>query len=251
MPSAIARMQPLALGTLGFLLLIVLPWSVAVYMGVRPLILPSGFVLFETALSLIKGNVLLHAAWVSLVRVNVGFVAAVVTAVPLGILLGRSRLLLIASEPIIESFRFVIPFAWIPLAVLWFGTSEFGKIFIIWYAGFFVMLLPTISAVHDIPRDLVSAARTLGASNRVIFWKVALPAILPALVTAMRVAFAICWISILAAELVASRAGLGYMMADARELLQTEVVIIGMAIIGCIGALYNALFVWLQKHVAY
>ena len=139
----------------------------------------------------------------------------------------------------IESFRFVIPFAWIPLAVLWFGTSEGGKIFIIWYAGFFVMLLPTIEAVRSINKDLISAARTLGAGDWTIFHKVALPAILPSLVVAMRVAFAICWISILSAELVASRAGLGYMIMDARELLQTEVVIIGMVVIGCIGALYN------------
>ena len=156
-----------------------------------------------------------------------------------------------ASEPVIESFRFVIPFAWIPLAVLWFGTSEIGKIFIIWYAGFFVMLLPTIEAVQGIDKDLIKAARTLGAGPWTIFRKVALPAIFPSLIVAMRVAFAICWISILSAELVASRSGLGYMMMDARELLQTEVVIIGMVAIGCIGALYNWAFAWLQRRVSY
>lgn len=251
MPSALDHVRPLLLGAAGILLLLVLPWTVAVNMGVRPIILPTGTMLWQTAVSLVENNTLLRATRVSLWRVNLGFAIAMLTAVPLGILLGRSRLMFMASEPVIESFRFVIPFAWIPLAVLWFGTSETGKIFIIWYAGFFVMLLPAIEAVQSIDKDLVNAARTLGAGPWTIFRKVALPAILPSLVVAMRVAFAICWISILSAELVASQSGLGYLMMDARELLQTEVVIVGMVVIGCIGALYNWLFVWLQQRVDY
>lgn len=251
MPNAFDNIRPLALGMLGVFLLIVLPWTVAVNMGVRPIILPTGMMIWGAVKSLVESNALYHAALVSLWRVNIGFVLAVLTAVPLGILLGRSRMMFMATEPVIESFRFVIPFAWIPLAVLWFGTSEFGKIFIIWYAGFFIMLLPAIEAVQNIDKDLVSAARTLGAGRWTIFSKVALPAILPSLIVATRVAFAVCWIAILSAELVASRSGLGYMMMDARELLQTEVVIIGMATIGVIGALYNWIFLRLQHRVSY
>ncbi len=243
--------RALALGALGVLLLIVLPWTLAVLSGVRPIILPSGWQLLDAAGFLMRTDTLLHATWVSLVRVNLGFLLAVVTAVPLGIVLGRSPLLFAAFEPVVESFRFVIPFAWIPLAILWFGTSEFGKLFIIWYAGFFVLLLPTIEAVQGIDKDLIAAARTLGATRWTIFWRVAFPAIVPDLLLAMRVAFAVCWIAILAAELVASRAGLGYMITDARELLQTEVVIIGMVVIGCIGAIYNAFFIRLQRLVQY
>ena len=220
-------------------------------MGVRSVILPPGTMIFGTLEWLLSTSTLASNAWISLLRVNGGFLLAVATAVPLGILLGRSKRFFIAAEPIIESFRFIIPFAWIPLAVLWFGISEGGKIFIIWYAGFFIMLLPTIDAVRSINKDLISAARTLGATQWTIFWKVALPAILPDLVLAMRVSFAICWISILAAELVASPNGLGNMIADARSFLETDVVIIGMAVIGCIGALYNAFFVWLQRRVSY
>jgi len=245
------RFQKLGMGLLGILLLIVLPWAIAVKMGVRPLVLPSGWQLLNTTQYLLESNILLHSAWVSLVRVNLGFALAVVTAVPLGIILGRSKTLFIAFEPMVESFRFVIPFSWIPIAILWFGTAEIGKLFIIWYAGFFIMLLPTIEAVHAIDKNLVNAARTLGAGKWTIFWRVAFPAIMPDLIVAMRVAFSVCWISILAAELVASRDGLGYLITDARELLQTDVVIVGMAIIGVIGALYNAIFQWLQKHVAY
>lgn len=243
--------QPLVLGLAGIFLCIVLPWMVAVQSGVRQVILPPIPSMFETAAELVSGNVLIPAILVSLGRVNLGFVLAVATAVPLGIVLGRHRKLFIAAEPIIESFRFVIPFAWIPLAILWFGTHEAGKIFIIWYAGFFVMLLPTIFGVHAVDRDLVKAARTLGAGEFDIFRKVILPAILPGLMVAMRVAFAMCWISILAAELVASRSGLGYMIADARELLKTDVVLVGMIAIGSIGAFYNWLFGLLARRVTH
>ncbi len=250
MPRSLARWQPLLLGLTGIALLMALPWTIAVAMGVRPVILPAIPTVVRTAASLLSGGDLVKAALVSLARVNGGFALAVVSAVPAGILLGRYRLLFVATEPVVESFRFVIPFAWIPLAILWFGTAESGKIFIIWYAGFFVLLLPTNAAVQSVDRDLVKAARTLGAGELTIFRKVVLPAILPELVTAMRVAFAICWISILAAELVASRAGLGYLIADARELLETDVVIAGMIVIGCIGAFYNWLIGWLERRIA-
>jgi len=251
MSEPFPRWQQLLLGLAGIFLLMLVPWTIAVTMGVRPIILPPLPTILQTAASLLTGGGLISAALVSLLRVNVGFALALVTAVPLGILLGRYRLMFLAAEPSVESFRFVIPFAWIPLAILWFGTAETGKIFIIWYAGFFVLLLPTISAVLSVDRDLVKAARTLGAGEFTIFRKVVLPAILPELVTAMRVAFAICWISILAAELVASRAGLGYLIADARELLQTDVVIVGMIVIGCIGAFYNWLFGWFERRVGH
>ena len=235
----------------GILLFIVLPWLVAENLGVREVILPSLKSVFKTAYELVASNELLKATLVSLARVILGFVLAVVTAVPLGIFLGRHKVLFIAAEPIIESFRFVVAFAWIPLAILWFGTSETGKIFIIWYAGFFVMLLPAISAVRGVNPDLIKAARTLGATDIVLFWKVVLPAIMPELIVAMRVAFGICWVSILAAELVASRSGLGYMLADARELLRTDVIVVGMVAIGVIGATYNWLFGLLARRTAH
>ncbi len=243
--------RPFLIGLVGILVFLVLPWIVAIQMGVRQVILPPIPSVIQTAWELISTNVLLPAMLVSLGRVNLGFLLAVATGVPLGIVLGRHPKMFVAAEPIIESFRFVVPFAWIPLAILWFGTSEAGKIFIIWYAGFFVMLLPTIFAVHAVSTDLVKAARTLGASEYQIFRKVILPAITPELLVAMRIAFAMCWISILAAELVASRSGLGYMMADARELLRTDIVLVGMIAIGMIGAFYNWLFGLLARRLVH
>ncbi len=239
----------LLLALVGIALVIVLPWAIAVQAGVRVVILPSFADMIRTAQELIGDGTLLPAIGISLWRVNAGFLLAVFSAVPIGILLGRHHGWFIAAEPLIETFRFIVPFAWIPLAILWFGTGEAGKLFIIWYAGFFVLLLPTIFGVHGVDPDLVKAARTLGADEAAVFRKVILPAILPGLVVAMRIAFAMCWISILAAELVASRAGLGYLMADARELLRTDVVLVVMIVIGAIGAVYNWLFGLLARRL--
>src|SRR5688572_13367795 len=150
-----AALRPAALGGLGVVGLLLVPWETAVQLGVKPVILPPISSVARAALDLLSSSVLGPAVLVSLARVNAGFLLAAVTAVPLGILLGRSRRLYLAAEPLVESFRFIIPFAWIPLAILWFGTHEAGKLFIIWYAGFFLVLLHTIAGVRGVDPDLV------------------------------------------------------------------------------------------------
>jgi ABC-type nitrate/sulfonate/bicarbonate transport system permease component len=231
----------------GVALILLAPWYIAVALGARPVILPSIAAVIEKFQWLIATHVLVPATLVSLSRVNAGFLLAILTAVPLGLLLGRRPRLFLAAEPLVESFRFVVPFAWIPIAILWFGIAETGKLFIIWYAGFFILLLQTIAGVRNVDADLVKAARTLGASETQIFRKVVVPAALPAIFTGLRIGFATAWISLLAAEMVASRAGLGYLVMDAREFLQTDTVIAGMAVIGVIGALYSLLFEGLER----
>jgi ABC-type nitrate/sulfonate/bicarbonate transport system permease component len=246
------RLHPITgalLGAAGVALVLLVPWHLAVTLGARPVILPSIAAVAERFVALARGHVLVPATLVSLARVNAGFALAVATAVPLGLLLGRHRRLLAATEMLIESFRFVVPFAWIPIAILWFGTSEAGKLFIIWYAGFFILLLQTIAGVRGIDPDLVKAARSLGASGPAIFRKVIVPAALPAIITGCKIGFATSWIALLAAEMVASRAGLGYLVMDAREFLQTDTVIAGMAVIGAIGAIYSGLFTLVQRRL--
>src|SRR3974390_3137280 len=178
------------LGTVGVALVLLLPWHLAVTLGARAVVLPSIAAVVVRFQALLQGHVLGPATLVGLARVNAGFALAVASAVPLGLLLGRYRRLLVAIEPLIESFRFVVPFAWIPIAILWFGTSEAGKLFIIWYAGFFIVLLQTIAGVRGVDLDLVKAARSLGASEAAIFCKVIVPASLPAIVTGLKIGFA-------------------------------------------------------------
>jgi ABC-type nitrate/sulfonate/bicarbonate transport system permease component len=103
--------------------------------------------------------------------------------------------------------------------------------------------------VRGVEPDLVKAAKTLGAGEHVIFYKVVLPAALPATMTGLRIGFAACWISLIAAELVAARSGLGYLIMDAREFLQTDVVMVGMGVIAVIGAASNWVFELVQKRL--
>ena len=241
----------IAMGAAGVVLVLLMPWSLAVALGARPVILPSIGAVAERFAWLLETNALVPATLVSLARVNAGFLLAVVTAVPLGLVLGRRQRLFAAAEPLVESFRFVVPFAWIPIAILWFGIHESGKLFIIWYAGFFILLLQTIAGVRGVDPDLVKAARTLGASEAQIFRKVVVPAATPAIFTGLTIGFAAAWISLLAAEMVASRAGLGYLVMDAREFLQTDTVIAGMAVIGAIGAAYSGLFHLVERRLVH
>lgn len=190
MPDVRRRLRGGALGLLGVIAVIIAPWQIAVLLGVKPVVLPSLPTVSRTAADLVTSEVLAPAVLVSLLRVTAGFALAALTAVPLGVLLGRSRWLFLACEPVVESFRFIVPFAWIPLAILWFGVHEAGKIFIIWYAGFFLILLHTIAGVRGVDPDLVKAALTLGATRRTVFVKVVLPAALPTTVTGLRIAFA-------------------------------------------------------------
>lgn len=247
MGNARRLFRAVGLGGLGVVVGLLAPWWLAVAFGVSPVILPPISKVLRSAWDLFQSQVMAPAVVVSLLRVNSGFALAALTAVPLGIALGRSRRLYLVFEPLIESFRFIIPFAWIPLAILWFGTHEAGKIFIIWYAGFFLILLHAIAGVRGVDPDLIKAAKTLGAGEATIFYKVVLPAALPATVTGLRIGFAACWISLIAAELVAARSGLGYLIMDAREFLQTDIVIVGMAIIAIIGATYNWIFEFAQR----
>src|SRR5499427_4779215 len=122
--SAAPRWRGLWLGAIGVIGGLLIPWYLAVALGVKPVILPPMSKVIHSGISLVQSDVLIPAVLVSLRRVGLGFLLAALTAVPLGVLLGRSRRLWLLFEPLVESFRFIIPFAWIPLAVLWFGTHE-------------------------------------------------------------------------------------------------------------------------------
>jgi ABC-type nitrate/sulfonate/bicarbonate transport system permease component len=158
----VRRLRGVWLGAVGVIGGLIVPWSLAVALGVKPVILPPIAKVIRSGVALVESHVLGPALVVSLGRVSLGFLLAALTAVPLGVVLGRSKRLWLVFEPLVESFRFVIPFAWIPLAILWFGTHEAGKIFIIWYAGFFLILLHAIAGVRAVDPDLIKAAKTLG-----------------------------------------------------------------------------------------
>ena len=210
-------------------------WTLAVRGLEVPLrVFPApGDVVVAFRQQLATGALLTHV-WESLRRVLVGSTLAVLTSVPLGIAISTNRTLAGFFAPILRFFSVLAGIAWIPLATLWFGYG-FGAItFIIFNAVFFVVVYNTMLGVSRIPLALRNAARSLGAGRWQILTEVLLPGALPNIVTGIRTGMGFAWRGLIAAEIIATNAGLGYMLFLARDFYRTEVIVLGMILIGAI-----------------
>lgn len=174
----------------------------------------------------------------SLKREMIAFCYAA-AAIPLGIAMGWSKLVNEQFDVLVEVLRPIPPLAWIPLSILWFGIGDTQNQFIIFLGMFFPILLNTIAGVKNIEPNLIHAARCLGASELRILWRVVLRAALPSIVTGVRVGLGVGWMALVAAELVGANSGLGFLINDARTVLRTDYVIVGMMTIGLVGLLID------------
>jgi ABC-type nitrate/sulfonate/bicarbonate transport system permease component len=173
----------------------------------------------------------------SLYRVLSGFSLALLVAIPLGIIMGWSKVLRELVTPLVEILRPIPPLAWIPLAIFWFGIGLKSAVFIIFLGAFFPILLSTVSGVLSVDTLLIEAARTLGARRRDIYVKILIPGATPAIYTGARIGMGIAWMTLIAAEFtgVKSGYGLGYMIMVARDIQRPDHIVAGMIIIGVIG----------------
>jgi NitT/TauT family transport system permease protein len=183
----------------------------------------------------------------SLYRVAFGYVGAVVCAVPFGLVLARWLPARQALLPWVNFFRSLSPIAWIPFAIIWFGIGDPPAIFIIWIATFSQIVLATAAAATSVPRIYYRVAEDLGMPWWAIPFRVTLPAITPQLITSLRVAIGVAWMVVVAAEMIAVRSGLGFLVIDARNGLRMDLVVVGMITIGAIGIALDALFAQLAK----
>lgn len=183
----------------------------------------------------------------SLYRVAWGFTAGVLAAVPLGLVIGRSVATRAALLPWINFFRSLSPIAWIPFAIVWFGVGDPPAIFILFIAVFFQITLATSAAVATVPKIYYRVAEDMGLSDADLLFRITLPAIMPQLVTALRVAIGVAWMVVVAAEMIAVRSGLGFLIVDARNGLRMDLVVCGMITIGAIGIGLDVLFARLTK----
>lgn len=227
----------------GVLILIVI-WQVAtgVLQLVKPAILPPPSEVLLTTISMVMdGELFMHAGY-SLMRVLLGFLAAVVIAVPLGIAMGWIREVSYIVDPVIEVLRPIPPIAWIGLAILWFNVGLTLAVFLVFIGAFFPVLLNTITGVRGVDKKLIEVAYTFGASDFEILRKVVIPAALPTIFTGMRVGMGIGWMCVVAAEMVAVKYGLGSLILDASNFMQSDRVLVGMITIGVLGLLLNVAF---------
>ena len=192
-----------------------------------------------------------HAFWrdvgISLFEFGSGYAIGVLLGIAIGVAIGESRTFRLASTPVVESLRFIVPFAWIPLTILWFGTSYTGKIALVAYAVFFVMTISTSRAIAAVDPTLSRVGTSLGMGRWHLAWNVHVRAAAPTIASAARAAAAIGWIAVVAAEYIGASAGLGLMITNAASSLATPVVIAGMIVIGLVGAGVSALIGWLAR----
>lgn len=212
-------------------------------------LLPSPTDAFVAAAELVQSGVLQRDIVASLQRVFMALIVASAIGFPVGLLIGMSKNAAWLLEPIFGFFRPIPPLAWIPLSIVWFGISEAQNVFIIFLGAFFPILVNTVQGVREVDRQLVRAARTLGATRFDIAVTVLLPAALPSMFVGFRVGVGIAWMALVAGELVAASSGLGFLISQGRMLFRPDYIIVGMVTIGLIGLVLDALVRLLQRVV--
>ncbi len=231
--------------------LLVLWWAVTRAGLIKPLFLPAPEAIAARFVKVWQegfgGASLWEHSWASLKRVFGAFFLASLTAIPIGIGMGINRYVRGVFDPPIEFYRPIPPLAYLPLTIIWFGIDELQKIILIYLACFAPMALSARAGVRSVSIEQIHAAYSLGASRRQVIWHVIVPGALPEILTGMRIGIGFGWTTLVAAEMVAASAGLGFMVLSAAEFLVTEVVVLGIVIIGLIAYAFDLLMRWIER----
>lgn len=224
-------------------------WQIAAWRLGNPVLLPGPWAMLTALGALITDGRLAGDIAASLRRVVIGFLLAALAAVPLALALATSGVLRGLLLPIVTFLRPIPPIAWIPLAILWLGLGDPPSYFITAIAAFFPIFINAYSGASAVDAEHLNAARCLGAGRRALLLRVFLPAALPAIWTGLRIGLGQAWMAVVTAELIAAQSGLGYLIQLSRLNIDTDVVIVGMCIIGLIGALMTAALSYLERWV--
>lgn len=184
---------------------------------------------------------------ISVYRVFMGFLLACLLGIPLGILAGTFKLAESVILPVSEFIRYMPAAAFIPLIMVWAGIGETAKILVIFIGSFFQLVLMVADDTNRIHKDLLYASYTLGANRRQVISKVIIPAMLPKLMTTMRLIMGWAWTYLVVAELVAANNGLGYSIMKAQRFLDTESIFVGIIVIGLLGLIIDRCFAYVNK----
>lgn len=221
--------------------LIILAWW-GVVVATKSVVFPTPWQVVTGTVELVRDGTLFEHIAASLFRVGAGFGLAVLVAVPLGLWMGWVKGAYVALNPLFQMLRPISPIAWIPIAILWFGVGNVSPIFLIFLASVFPMVVQTTVGVHTIEKRYLRAAANFGVSRGTLFRQVVFPAVLPQVIVGMRIGLGVAWLVVVAAEMIALRSGLGYLIIDSRNAgNRYDLVIAGMIIIGLIGLLLDGL----------
>jgi NitT/TauT family transport system permease protein len=240
--SSIPNRTYTTIAVLSFLLVLA-AWFIAAYSGaVSNLLLPTPIKVLQSAVEHIQDGSLLADTKISVFRIAMGFLASAVLAIPLGILIGAYKTVEAAQEPLVGFIRYVPVPALIPLVMVAAGIGESAKVALIFIGTYFQMVIIVADVTRQVPRDLISAARTLGAKPRQLLFNVLLPATLPGLADTCRTMIGWAWTYLVIAEVVATDSGLGYRIMKAQRFLRTEEIFVGIFVLGLLGLATDMLF---------
>jgi len=190
-------------------------------------------------------------AWIhvlaTVMRILQGYALATVMAIPMGILIGRSKILVRASNPVITFARSVATISLLPLAVAWFGVGEFARVLLITYGCFWIILTNTIDGVQQVDPDYHRAAQMMGTSPSQLFFRVILPASLPRIFSGMKVALGMAFLVIVAVEMIGTIQGLGALIQQSRTFFRSDIAMVGMLFMGIFGYFLSIVLDWLER----
>ncbi len=244
-----------AMGVIGFLLI----WQFLSASGLTKLPAPSSLLTDENTRTLLfypfmdRGGLdkgLFWQTWASLQRVAIGYTAAAIAGISLGILVGTQPKVNKALDPIFQFLRMIAPLAWVPITLIALPNVQMAAIFVIFITSIWPILINTTVGVQQIPQDYKNVARVLKISPRKYFFKILIPSALPYIFTGLRVAIGLAWLAIIAAEIVMSGVvGIGFFIWDAYQQNYVSEVILAVIYIGAIGLLLDKLMAWLQTRI--
>lgn len=229
-------------------------WWLVTQIGlIKPLFLPSPMAVIDAFLVVLKdgftGASFWEHTWISTLRVFGAFLLACVIGIPLGIAMGMSPVARGVFDPPIEFYRPIPPLAYLPLMIIWFGIDELSKILLIFLSVLAPMALGARAGVKSAAIEQIHAAYSFGATRWQVIRMVILPSAMPEIFTAMRIGIGFGWTTLVAAEMVASTAGLGYMVLSASKFLQTPIVIMGIVVIAAIAYAFDHLVRFVERRV--
>lgn len=226
------------ISSMTIVVLLAIWWCVTALGWIDALFLPSPGAVLDRLQDLMTNGYMSISLWshigASLGRIGTALVAAVITAIPVGIAIGRNKVIRGVVDPIIEFYRPIPPLAYLPLIVIWCGIGELSKVLLIYLAIFAPIVIATATGVRSVDQAKIRAAQSLGATPLQMIKYVVLPSSLPSILTGIRIGLGVGWSTLVAAELVGASEGLGFMVQSSSQLLATDVVIVGILIIAVI-----------------
>lgn len=236
------------IGIITAFLSLLLIWSTLSWLNiVSDVFLPTPFTVVAAFFESISSTDFWGHIGISVYRVFMGFLLACLIGIPLGIIAGTFKFAESAVLPLTEFIRYMPAAAFIPLIMVWAGIGESAKIMVIFIGCFFQLVLMVADDTLRINRDLLSASYTLGATRKQVIFRVIIPALLPKLMSTMRLIMGWAWTYLVVAELVAANSGLGYTIMKAQRFLDTELIFVGILVIGLLGLIIDRCFAIASK----